>query len=374
VQALPKNRGEVYILVGGVLLGLQLLVLSNHFLIMYLSLETASIGSYALVLYSMRRKSAEAAAKYVLFGVFSSAMMLYGISLVYGFSESLFFSDVLPQGVASPLLMIGIGLTLAGLLFKVAASPFHIWTPDVYEGAHISVVAFFSVVPKAAGFAVLLRLAHFFAMQDFFFIMLAMVALVSLLIGNLAALWQQGARRLMAYSSIAHAGFILAGVVGQATEAVFYYTAVYTFINLSAFAIIALTEQQTGSDAAESFAGIGRKDFLLGLVLVIAMAALIGLPPTSGFMAKLLVFSALWDMWEAGVGLYVPLLFFAGLISTVVSAFFYLRLPYFAFFRKYPDSHAPEASLALRQKLILLLLVIPVILLFLIASRLMELV
>jgi NADH-quinone oxidoreductase subunit N len=342
------GRGEFYATLLAMLAGMQLLAMADHLLMAYVSLELVSVGAYVLVLFGFGRKPAEAGIKYVLFGVFASAVMLYGMSLLYGLTGQLALPGVLAQvgQVPSGPLLVALVLSLAGFLFKIAAAPFHLWAPDVYEAAPAPVVAFLATAPKAAGFAVLFRLAVGFADLPFFTEVLAAIALISIILGNLAALWQSSAKRLLAYSSVAQAGFVLAGVLAQSAGATFYYLLAYALGNFIAFGFIALAGRWTDSDQIDGFKGLGQVSPSLGVAVLVGMASLIGLPPTAGFMGKLLVFSALWERWQATGHWMLLALLVGGLLSTVVSVYYYLRIPFLMFFRPpAPDMRAPAFPL-----------------------------
>jgi NADH-quinone oxidoreductase subunit N len=329
------GRGEFYATLPAMLAGMQLLSMADHLLMAYVSLELVSVGAYLLVLFGFGRQPAEAGIKYILFGVFASAVMLYGMSLLYGLTGQLALPGLLAQTgqVPSGPLLVALMLTLAGFLFKTAAAPFHLWAPDVYEAAPAPVVAFLATAPKAAGFAVLFRLGVGFADLPFFTDLLAGVALVSITLGNLAALWQTSAKRLLAYSAVAQAGFVLVGILAQSAAATFYYLLAYALGNFIVFGFIALASRWTGTDQIDGFKGLGQVSPLVGVAVLVGLASLLGLPPTAGFMAKLLVFSALWDTWQASGQWALLALLVGGLLNTVVSVYYYLKIPFLMFFR-----------------------------------------
>jgi NADH-quinone oxidoreductase subunit N len=327
------SKPEYYTLLCGTLLGLLLMVRAQNLLMLFMALETASVCSYGLVFFASSKKATEAGVKYILFGIFSSALMLYGISLWWsatgGLSLAQIPSDMLPEwGVRLVFLLI-----LSGLLFKTSAAPFHIWTPDVLEGAPLPVAAFFAVVPKIGALAVVMILLTTAASQFLVLSLLSTLAVLTLLIGTLAAIRQTNTRRLMAYSAIAQAGFMLAAVIAQVPQALIYYLWVYLMLNFLAFAVIAQVESEVQSQEITAFAGIGKAVPLAGIAMLVAMAGLIGLPPTAGFAAKLLVFSALWQQWQQLHNSWLLLLFISGLVATVISVYFYFKIPYQTFFR-----------------------------------------
>jgi NADH-quinone oxidoreductase subunit N len=358
---------ELYsILVTAVVLGLCLMAMAVNGLSIYLSIELVSIGSYLMASLGRGKKSGEGGLKYLLFGALSSAIMLYGLSFLYGMTGTLdltsdVFSSQLSQNHPSIVLVVGF-LTLAGVLFKLSLVPFHIWAPDVYEGAATPIVAFLSTAPKVAALLILMRLLSVLSI-DFQRVM-AVVALVSILAGNLSALWQTDLKRLLAYSGIAQVGFILVGLVAfnqTGFESATFYITVYVLMNLSAFLLIDLIGE--GATDLNSFAGKGTSHPLLSICFTIIMVALVGLPPTVGFTAKLLVFSALWEAnLSAGDGLLVVLLII-GLLNAIVSLFYYFKIPFYLFFKTNTQPLSPRRSF-LGEALVALLTII-VIFLFL---------
>ena len=276
-------------------------------------------------------------------------------------------------------------LTLAGLLFKLAGVPFHVWTPDAYEAAPVPVAAFFSVAPKAAAVLVLMRVVTALpaettlggttatALQT----PLAVLALAGILIGNLSALRQTDAKRLLAYSTIAHAGFLLVGVVALTDtgfEAVLFYIGTYLFISLSAFFLIDLLARSNGSDLTiRHLAGLGPKQPLLSIALLIVMLALTGLPPTVGFTAKLLSFSALYDAWQHTGDPWLLALFGLGLLNALISLVYYLKIPFLLFFRPAPvEIERQDIPLHKAAVWLAVSLVVPIILLFLKPDLLLQ--
>jgi NADH-quinone oxidoreductase subunit N len=369
----PELPAEFYSILVAVGLGLCLMTMSVNGLSIYLSIELVSIGSYLMATLGRNKKSAEGGLKYLLFGALSSAVMLYGLSFLYGMTGTLdltneVFASQLAQNHPSIVLVVGF-LTLAGVLFKLSLVPFHIWAPDVYEGAATPVVAFLSTAPKVAALLVLMRLLSVFSL-DFQPIM-AVVALVSILAGNLSALWQTDLKRLLAYSGIAQAGFVLVGLVAfnqMGFESATFYITVYIFMNLAAFLLIDLIG--AGATDLHSFAGRGTSHPLLSICFTIIMVALVGLPPTVGFTAKLLVFSALWEANQSvGDGLLLVLLV-VGLLNAIVSLFYYFKIPFYLFFRTNTQILSVRTSFLGETVVVLLTLI--VILLFLKTNWLID--
>ncbi len=336
-----RHLSEYYALLLSIVLGAHLLLMSRNFVMIFLSIELISISSYVLAGFSFSKSGSEGSLKYFLFGSVSSAIMLYGFSLLYGISGTLeftsqqFFNSLIDN--PSPLLLVAGIMSLAGFLFKIAAAPMHPWAPDVYESAPIRVIAFLSVVPKLAGLGILTKFLlamHLFGQGIYDWqLVTAAIAILTLTFGNFSALWQKNPKRMMAYSSIAQSGFLLVGIVTflpQGLHFMLFYATVYLFMNYSVFLYLAYFEGQ-GIHSIAAFAGTGKKFTWSLIALTGGLIALTGLPPTSGFTAKLFVFSALWQSYaDTGKTLLLWLLIF-GLLNTVVSLFYYLRIPYFAF-------------------------------------------
>ncbi len=319
-------------------LGMSLLCMATHWLTIYLALELISLSSYLLVAISPYKKAAEGGLKYLLFGAISSAVMLYGISLLYGLTATL---DLTAPGLAEALaantplvLYVAMLMTLGGILFKLSLAPFHVWTPDVYEAAPTPLVSFLSVAPKVAVLLVLLRVASAWPAE--LLQLLGGVALVSITLGNVSALWQQNARRLLAYSSIAQAGYLLVGLVAfnqLGFESATFYVAVYVLLNMSAFLLIDFILPRTETKLSD-FEGLGRKHIFISVILTVVMVALAGLPPTAGFMAKWLIFSALWNAYQIQGQPWMLWLLIGGILNAAIALVYYLRIPYLLFFKK----------------------------------------
>lgn len=337
-----KNHGEFFLLVSATCLGGMFLSAASNLLMIYLSLEALSVISYAMAGYlRQNRKSAEAGMKYVIYGAMASGIMIFGMSYLYGITGTLDLAEVAKkfQGLEDSLaskasrgaLVAVLAMVFAGLLYKIAAAPFHYWSPDVYEGAPTTATGFFSVVPKAAGFAVLVRVvAEFFPIGaggnwDYHKLekVFAALALLTMFIGNLAALGQSNAKRMLAYSSIAHAGYMLAGLSvlrdSSGPAAVLYYLVVYLFMNLGAFMVLVAMENVHGSCELKDLRGAARQQPLLGVALVIFLFSLTGLPPLAGFIGKYLIMVELAkeQSWSMVV--------FIGL-NSVISLYYYMRL------------------------------------------------
>jgi NAD(P)H-quinone oxidoreductase subunit 2 len=304
---------------------------ASELVTIFVSLELLSISSYLMTGYMKRDpRSNEAALKYLLIGASSSAIFLYGVSLLYGLSGGETSLSAIATNLAgidggeSLGLAIALVFVIAGIAFKISAVPFHQWTPDVYEGSPTPVVAFLSVGSKSAGFALAIRLlVTVFALvgEQWHFIFTAL-AILSMILGNVVALAQTSMKRMLAYSSIAQAGFVIIGLIAD-TEAgyssMIFYLLVYLFMNLGAFSCIILFSLRTGTDRISEYAGLYQKDPLLTLGLSICLLSLGGIPPLAGFFGKIYLF---WAGWQAGLYLLVLL----GLITSVVSIYYYIRV------------------------------------------------
>lgn len=338
-----KFNAEFHTLLLAAVLGGHLLVMSTNLILVFLSLELLSISSYVLAGYSFTKKGAEGSLKYFLFGSAASAIMLYGFSIMFGVTGSLDFLsvDFIERLTASQSALTGVAgfMALGGFLYKIAAAPMHIWSPDVYEGSPMPVVAFLSVVPKLAGIVVISKFAITLTLsgQSYFDwqLILGIIALLTIGIGNLSALWQNSPKRMMAYSSIAQSGFLLMGIVcfsEQGIHALLFYSALYLLAN---FAVLILLQafEKNKLELVPDFNGTG-KTFLFGSIgLLTGMISLAGIPPTGGFTSKLFLFAAAWASYQqTGKGIMLWLLIF-GILNTVVSLFYYLKIPYYAFFK-----------------------------------------
>jgi NADH-quinone oxidoreductase subunit N len=352
-----KYDGEVFLLVLFTLLGISFLSMTTHFMAAYVSLELLSIASYVLVSMGKTKKQYEAGIKYLIFGATASAFMLFGISLFYGMTHQLDFTSPLfleAMKNNSPLMVELITfLVMGGFLFKVAAAPFHHWVADVYEVTSSPVLSYLSFAPKAAGFVFIYRLVAV-DMVDLN-LGLACIIFASLSIGNFSALWQKDFKRMLGYSGIAQSGFILTGLItGNNTDAygTFFYLVTYLPVTMGSFFLADFLVKKGGSLEISSFAGLGKTYPLLGVNALVIMISLVGLPPTVGFIAKLVVFSSLADAASVSSGfLYYGLLIF-GLLNAAVSLFYYLRPAYFMIIKD-PGERTSSYSFDLMLSLVL---------------------
>jgi len=317
------KRGEFFMLTLLTLFGMYIMISSGNFILFYIGLETASLPMASLVAFNKyENNSAEAGAKYIFNAVFSSAILLFGISLIYGAFGTLYFNDLAVNLHPTPLLIMAMVFFLVGLFFKISLVPFHFWTADVYQGAPTSVTAYLSTVSKgAAVFAMMTILYKMFANLAFEWQgLLWWVVLITITIGNLFAMRQTNLKRFLAFSSISQAGYIALSVLAgsaQGMASTIYYIFVYVFSNMAAFGVINAIETKTGKVDMRDYDGLYSTNPKLALIMMIAFFSLGGIPPTAGFFSKFFVFTA-----AANQGQYL-LVFFA-LINTIISLYYYL--------------------------------------------------
>ncbi len=324
-----NSIGEFYTLILIATLGGMLLTGANDLIMLFVAIETLSISSFALCGYTKLDKlSNEAALKYLIIGAASTAVMLYGFSFLYGITGQTNIADiikVLPNYQPSIVLILSFLFILAGFGYKLSAVPFHVWAPDVYQGAPIPVAAYLSVVSKIAGFAALTRfMTLIYSDISIFTVAIAVIAVLTMTVGNLMALGQKNIRRLMAYSSIAQAGYVLLGLSVLTIEGVsgiIFYLIAYLFMNFGTWAAIQIFATETGMDSIDDYNGLAYKNKYFSLCLAICLLSLAGIPFTSGFFAKFYLFKAI-----AFAGLnYMPLLIIA-LVNTVLGVFYYVKV------------------------------------------------
>jgi len=331
-QEALRDRGEFYAMLLTSTLGMSLMAASADIIMLYLAIETTSIPLFVMAGFMLKdEKSVEAGIKYLLFGAMTSAVMLYGFSLLYGFTGTTQLAGMAAalqsSGASTVLLVLAALLILVGFAFKISAVPFHFWAPDVYEGSPTAVAGFLSTASKAAGFAVLLRflMAAFPEnLTNIWMIVVAVLATASMFAGNLLALAQTNFKRLLAYSSIAQAGYVLIGVAADSqlgTSGAIYYLMGYLVTNLAAFGIAALVEKQVGNANISSMAGLARKSPVIGLALLVVLLSLGGIPPFAGFFGKLLLFGAAIERGPILIWLAV-----VGIINSIIALYYYLNV------------------------------------------------
>ena len=381
----PRTKGEYYAFLLAVTLGMFLMASSTHLLMIYLSIETVSLTSYILAGFLTRSpRSSEAAFKYIIYGAVASGTMLFGISLIFGLTgtaDLIQVSERLTElfnsgGDYQLAVLLSIIFILAGVGYKIASVPFHMWSPDVYEGAPIPITAFLSVASKSAGFALFIRFFYSgFGSADVlksvdWSLMLAVISALTMTVGNLAALPQQNVKRLLAYSSIAHGGYLLMGGVlltsDAATEglqAILFYLIVYLFMNLGAFFVVILIADKLGSETIDGYRGlVSRRGFfapLIAISMAIFLFSLTGIPPFSGFFGKWLLFAAVIKAAVIKNGFYW--LAIIGLLNSVVSLYYYVRIVK-AMFLEASDETEP-LPFSVGNLALLLCFVIPTVLL-----------
>jgi NADH-quinone oxidoreductase subunit N len=373
-----RRMGEYFSLLVAMTLGMFLMAGASNLLMMVLALELTSLSSYILAGYTKEAAdSSEASLKYILYGALSSGVMLYGVSILYGLTGATDFIGVnkaLALGTTSHIsLLVATIFIIVGFGYKISAVPFHWWTPDVYEGAPITITAFLSVASKAAGFAMMIRFfkvisidTHVVGLSAGMWTsisgfewnkLLAILSVLTMTLGNLVAVWQNNLKRLLAYSSIAHAGYMLMGVVilsDKGIAAVLIYFIVYLFMNLGAFLVVMMVANKTGSEDIDTYKGLGYRSPLVAVAMAIFFVSLTGLPPTAGFIGKLYLFAALLDakwIWLAVIGA----------INSVISLYYYVRVLRNMFLRD-PEGNAEPLVFPKPQLTLLVMLMIPTIL------------
>lgn len=368
------RHGEYYTLIMGMILGMFLISSASDLILIYLSIELLSLSSYILAGFLKTvERSSEASLKYVIYGGVASGIMLFGISILYGLTgtTNLYEMNSLLQGAqvgGFTFIFAGV-MVLGGIGFKISVAPFHFWTPDVYEGAPIAITAYLSVASKAAGFALLVRFIKVTFYQstspDGSWVLLNIIdwqrllivlAILTMTLGNFAALWQDNIKRMLAYSSIAHAGYLLLAVAIFSNDgliAVLVYFAIYLFMNLGAFFVVMLIANKIGSEEMDDYKGMGSSTAFLGVALAIFLLSLAGLPPTAGFIAKLYIFIALINADMIVVA-------FITLLNTVVAYYYYVRVLKNLYLVR-TETTREKIQISFGNVLILLLLLIPVL-------------
>lgn len=347
LKAHKKGLSDLYSITIAAIFGLHLMVMSVNLLSIYLSVEIVSIASYLLVAYrSEGGTGGEAGLKYVLFGATSSAIMLYGISLLYAFSGSLglFSGNLLPalshvNPIAESFALLFI---IAGIGFKLSFIPMHFWVPDIYEGAATPITAFLSTLPKIAAFALLVNfLTPFIFLSKWsafdFRLFLSVIGIATMIIGNFAAVLQTNIKRMLAYSSIGHTGFALMAIATLSEEgksALVFYLIAYAVASIGALMLASYFTNTANADDLDGYKGLGLKLPLPAVCFVIILISLAGLPVTAGFNAKLLVFSTVYSVYQHSHNSWLLLLMITGAVTTVVSLFYYIKIPLNLFLRR----------------------------------------
>ena len=337
------RKGEYFTIMGIMVMGLFLMTSSVDIIMLYISIEVVSIMSFVLAAYlKLDTRSNEAGLKYVIYGAFSSGVMLFGLSIVYGLAGSTNYfaiQDTLSSldGSANPALIMALLMIFAGFGYNISSVPFHFWTPDVYEGSPSTITAYLSVAPKAAGFAMIIRFFHQVFSDSIGLTsnaigstdlpwpeIIGVLAVVTMTMGNLVAIQQKSIKRMLAYSSIAHAGYMMLALPVlsmEAVESVMIYLFIYVFMNLGAFFIVIFVKNKTGGESFEDFEGLGWKMPIVGAFMTLFMLSLTGLPPTAGFVGKLYIFKTL-----VGAGSEFLWLVVAGGVNSVISLYYYFHV------------------------------------------------
>lgn len=361
-------KGEFAIMAVGVLIGGMLLASANNLLTVFLGIETLSILSYVMA--SLKKdddRSSEAGVKYALYGAVASGMMLFGMSHIFGLLGTIQFAQMHPmlKGLTSlqqVILIPSFVFFFVGLGYKIAVVPFHMWSPDVYEGSPIPVTTFFALIPKIAGLAVIIRVTMIFfgaensILQVTWLSLLQIVSALTMIVGNVSAIGQKSVKRMLAYSSIGHAGFMLLGVVVAddiGISAILFYLVTYLFMTLVAFYITSFVNDEYGNDHFERFNGLAFKYPLMAIVMTICMFSLTGLPPLAGFVAKFNIFYAALNK-----GLYTLVLI--GAITSVISLYFYAKIIRYMFFNPV-ESDAPIGGFKFINQTVIVTLTVPLL-------------
>lgn len=378
VELSGRPVGEYFTLMTALTLGLFLMASATNLVTIFISIELVSITSFILATYlKTRRRSSEAGLKYAIYGAFSSGLMLYGISILYGLTGTLNIYEISaklatsnPGGLA---LLTSILLILAGLGYKIAVVPFHFWAPDVYEGAPTPITAFFSVGPKAAGFALLIRFfnvalatgstnGEWSAIAEVNWSqVLAVVAAATMTLGNLVAIVQKNVKRLLAYSSIAHAGYALMGTVllsEQGVYATIFYLVVYYLMNIGAFLVVIVLQDLVGSESIDDYKGLIWRAPVPAIAMGVFLFSLTGLPPTAGFIGKFYLFAA---VIKGGPSFYW--LAVVGIINSVISLYYYARILKAMYFEKQDEREPTSLAVSPYYVVLLAALVVPTVLL-----------
>lgn len=360
-----KCNLEFFALVYGIVIGAMVLVISQNYLLFYLSLETISLSSYALT-YFGKGTNREAAIKYLIFGAVASAVMLFGISFFYGLSGSLdiYTSLSMISNEAQLVVVVPLVFFLTGVFFKIGAFPFHFWLPEVYKSISYSVIGLFSTVPKIAMFVFLFTWYYKFkgfqisgySLAEF----IAVIAMITLAIGNFTALKQKSMKGILAYSGIANTSYILIPIIvgGKiGSEAFLFYLMGYIIVLFGVVLILNVLK----IDDLDDFKGLGKSQVFIGISITILLVSLIGLPPSIGFASKLLVFIALWKSAILESSTILKSLFFFGIFNTVVALFYYLKLPFMMFIK---EGYSKQVYITLASKIIIGLFAVSSVYLF----------
>jgi NADH-quinone oxidoreductase subunit N len=366
VKNLTDSKSEFFVILVFALLGMMVMSSANDMITLYMGLELMSISFIILAAYDKKNmKSTEAGTKYVLLSSMSTAVLLYGMSLIYGISGSVNFPEIISfmkAGSNQPIVIVGSILLIAGFAFKISAAPFHMWSPDVYEGAPTPVTAFLAAGSKVAGFAVLIKLLMQVMQYSYstIIVLIIVLSILSMVIGNVIAIPQTNIKRMLAYSSIAHAGYILTGLVSYTKggiSAMMYYMLLYIFANIGAFASITAFTNQTGKEDIKDFKGMWKRSPFLAATLMISLLSMAGIPPAAGFIGKFYLFS---ELIKQG---YLWMAFFAMGMS-VVSIYYYIVVIRVMLMEEPEDTSAIKLPASLKAVMVIAIIMILVMGLF----------
>lgn len=356
LSAIDHNYGEVYAMILFATAGMLGLASANNLIMIFIGIETMSICLYVLAgLIKERKTGAEASLKYFLLGAFSTGFLLYGMALLYGATGSLYLTEIAEAAGSDLLFIAGAALLLIGFFFKISAVPFHMWTPDVYQGTPTTITAYMATASKSASFiALILVLSKMIPAETADWSgVIEVIAIITMVLGNLIALVQDNIKRMLAYSSIAHAGYLLVGLAAGTPEgysAALFYLLAYTIMNVGAFGVVAYYERQQGLDFTDvnNYAGLGFKRPLMGVLLSFFLFSLVGIPPFVGFVGKYMVFAAAVDAGFIALAI-------IGVLASAASVYYYLRPMVYMYFRE-PHKDVPfvQSGLLFRSTLVVL--------------------
>ena len=348
-ERISEHVAEYYAIIIFALVGIVVMVSYHNLSMLFIGIEIMSVSLYILA--GIRKKSFasnEAALKYFLMGAFSTGFLLFGITLLYGATGSFDLGEIKQYVIIntthiSPLFFGGILLLIIGLCFKVGVAPFHFWVPDVYEGSPTLITAFMSTVVKTAAFAAFLRifLICFAPLHDFWMLPLLVMTVITLFIGNITALYQHSFKRMLTYSSVSHAGYMMFAIVAlgaSSVNAVFVYATAYSVATIIAFAVLILIKRQTGSDSFDSFNGLAKQNPFMAFTLTVAMLSLAGIPLTAGFIGKFMMFSS-------AISEYQIWLVVLAVVNAIIGIFYYLRVVVAMYFKDSERSAVPVSGL-----------------------------
>lgn len=356
LRAIDHDFGEVYAMLLFATAGMLGLASANNLIMIFIGIETMSICLYVLAgLIKERKTGAEASLKYFLLGAFSTGFLLYGMALLYGATGSLYLPEIAKAASSDLLFIAGAALLLVGFFFKISAVPFHMWTPDVYQGTPTTITAYMATASKSATFVALIFVLSKmipFATAEWAEV-IEVIAILTMILGNIIALVQDNIKRMLAYSSIAHAGYLLVGLAAGTADgysAVLFYLLAYTIMNVGAFGVVAFYERQQGLDFTDinNYAGLGYKRPLMGVLLSFFLFSLAGIPPFVGFIGKYMVFAAAIDAGKITLAI-------IGVLASAASVYYYLRPMVYLYFREaHKDVPLVQSGLLFRSTLIVL--------------------